>query len=229
MTMSKPLPPELVGHALARVDEMERCFNELNSRVETRVSVGESKMIGAEQLVTAYVESKFAALEATIAKLVADAEARSAAKEASVKAAEQVIKGKFATFEQQVQETATSATMAMQKKGDAMHAQLADAEQLVERRLAALERKTVALQEEVHAARAVALQAHQVGVSNSSEVVMVYTEPSLGTYRERAHQLMQRHTQQVQAALEAHPSLRVVGHAFPGLDISSGVHSLLGR
>ena len=58
--------------------------------------------------------SKFAALEATIAKLVADAEARSAAKEASVKAAEQVIKGKIATFEQQVQETATSATMAMQ-------------------------------------------------------------------------------------------------------------------
>ena len=107
-----------------------------------------------------------------------------------------------------------------------MRAELADAEQLVERRLAALERKSVALQEEVHAARAVALQAHQVGVSNSSEAVMVYTSRDIPS-REQAGQLMQRHAREVQAALEAHPSLRVVGHAY---DFDThAVHSLLGR
>jgi len=79
-----------------------------------------------------------------------------------------------------------------------------------------------------NAARAVALQAHQVGVSNSSEAVMVYTSRD-NPSREQADQIMQRHAREVQAALEAHPSLRVVGHAYPGKDISSGVHSLLGR
>ena len=57
---------EAVGRAILQISE-------LRAGVEARLAVSEGELAGAEQLVTAYVEQKFAALQGQTIALVADA------------------------------------------------------------------------------------------------------------------------------------------------------------